>query len=332
MTINKKIVLKKSPEGIPTEGDFELIEEKISTPQKNQFLSRTIHLSLDPYIRGVITGRHIYSEKVNVGDTIVGRTVSEIIESNHPDYKKGEVVLTSNGWQEYGVSDGDGVRKLNGHEGKLSTALGIMGMPGLTAYAGLMVYGEPKKGDVLVVSAASGPVGCMVGQIAQIHGVNVIGIAGSEEKCSAVKEVFGFKDCINYKTEDIDQRIKELCPKGVDIYFDNVGGETLDIMTRNLAYEARIVLCGFMTQYNLSTPPPGPNLGPIVGARATIRGVVVYDHYDKQDEFISTASQWLRDGSIQYIEDEVIGIENTPAQFCKLMRGENFGKTIVTME
>ena len=205
-------------------------------------------------------------------------------------------------------------------------------MPGLTAYAGLMVYGEPKEGDVLVVSAASGPVGCMVGQIAQIHGVNVIGIAGSEEKCNAVKEVFGFKDCINYKTEDIDQRLKELCPKGVDIYFDNVGGETLDIMTRNLAYEARIVLCGFMTQYNLSTPPPGPNLGPIVGARATIRGVVVYDHYDKQDEFISKASQWLRDGSIQYLEDEVIGIENTPAQFCKLMRGENFGKTIVTMQ
>ena len=192
-------------------------------------------------------------------------------------------------------------------------------MPGLTAYAGLMVYGEPKKGDVLVVSAASGPVGCMVGQIAQIHGVNVIGIAGSEEKY-AQSRVFGFKDCINYKTEDIDQRIKELCPKGVDIYFDNVGGETLDIMTRNLAYEARIVLCGFMTQYNLSTPPPGPNLGPIVGARATIRGVVVYDHYDKQDEFISKASQWLRDGSIQYLEDEVIGIENTPAQFCKLMR------------
>jgi len=165
LTINKKIVLKKSPEGIPTEGDFELIEEEISTPQKNQFLSRTIHLSLDPYIRGVITGRHIYSEKVNVGDTIVGRTVSEIIESNHPDYKKGEVVLTSNGWQEYGLSDGDGVRKLNDHEGKLSTALGIMGMPGLTAYAGLMVYGEPKKGDVLVVSAASGPVGCMGGQL-----------------------------------------------------------------------------------------------------------------------------------------------------------------------
>ena len=331
MTINRKIVLKKSPEGIPVEGDFELLEEEINGPGSNQFLSKTIHLSLDPYIRGVITGRHIYSEKVNVGDTIVGRTVSEIIESNHPEFKKGETVLSSNGWQEYGISDGEGVRKLTGHQGKLSTALGIMGMPGLTAYAGLMVYGEPKEGDILVVSAASGPVGCMVGQIAQIHGAKAIGIAGTEEKCKTVKDTFGFEECINYKTENIDQSIKELCPDGVDIYFDNVGGETLDIMTKNLAYEARIVLCGFMTQYNLSSPPPGPNLGPIVGARATIRGVVVYDHYDKQEEFISKANQWLEDGKIKYIEDEAIGIEKTPAQFCKLMRGENFGKTIVTM-
>ena len=309
MTINRKIVLKKSPEGIPVEGDFELLEEEINGPGSNQFLSKTIHLSLDPYIRGVITGRHIYSEKVNVGDTIVGRTVSEIIESNHPEFKKGETVLSSNGWQEYGISDGEGVRKLTGHQGKLSTALGIMGMPGLTAYAGLMVYGEPKEGDILVVSAASGPVGCMVGQIAQIHGAKAIGIAGTEEKCKTVKDTFGFEECINYKTENIDQRIKELCPDGVDIYFDNVGGETLDIMTKNLAYEARIVLCGFMTQYNLSSPPPGPNLGPIVGARATIRGVVVYDHYDKQEEFISKANQWLEDGKIKYIEDEAIGIE-----------------------
>ena len=307
------------------------MEEEINGPGSNQFLSKTIHLSLDPYIRGVITGRHIYSEKVNIGDTIVGRTVSEIIESNHPEFKKGETVLSSNGWQEYGISDGEGVRKLTGHQGQLSTALGIMGMPGLTAYAGLMVYGEPKEGDILVVSAASGPVGCMVGQIAQIHGAKAIGIAGTEEKCKTVKDTFGLEECINYKTENIDQRIKELCPDGVDIYFDNVGGETLDIMTKNLAYEARIVLCGFMTQYNLSSPPPGPNLGPIVGARATIRGVVVYDHYDKQDEFISKANQWLEDGKIKYIEDEAIGIEKTPAQFCKLMRGENFGKTIVTM-
>ena len=331
MTINRKIVLRKTPDGIPIEEDFELLEEEINIPNNNEFLSKTLHLSLDPYIRGVITGKHIYSEKVNVGDTIVGRTISEVIESNHPEYEKGDIVLTSNGWQEYGISNGEGVRKLNNHQGKLSTALGILGMPGLTAYAGLMVYGEPKDGDIIVVSAASGPVGCMVGQIAQIHGAKAIGIAGSEEKCNTVKDVFGFKDCINYKTENIDERIKEICPNGVDIYFDNVGGETLDIMTKNLAFEARIVLCGFMTQYNLSSPPPGPNLGPIVGARAVIRGVVVYDHYDKEDEFILKASQWLKEDKIQYIEDEVNGIEKTPAQFCKLMRGENFGKTIVTM-
>jgi hypothetical protein len=204
-------------------------------------------------------------------------------------------------------------------------------MPGLTAYAGLLVYGEPKKDDVVVVSAASGPVGCMVGQIAQIHGAKAIGIAGSDEKCSVVKEKFGFAECINYKTENLSERIKEVCPDGLDIYFDNVGGETLDVMTKNLAMFARIVLCGFMTQYNLATPPPGPNLGPIVGSRASIKGVVVYDHYDKQQEFITLASQWLKEGKINYIEDEVFGIENTPMHFCSLMRGENFGKTIITL-
>ena len=332
MSTNKQIILKKNPVGIPEITDFDTIETDIPEITNNQILTKTVHLSLDPYIRGVITGRHIYSEKVNVGDTIVGRTVSEVVKSNHTDFNEGDIVVCSNGWQEFGVSDGEGVRKLDPSMAPLSTALGILGMPGLTAYAGLTVYGEPKEGDHVVVSAASGPVGCMVGQIAQIYGAKAIGIAGSEEKCSVVKDKFGFIDCINYKTENIEDRLKDLCPEGVDIYFDNVGGETLNIMTRNLAMHARIVLCGFMTQYNLDSPPPGPNLGPIVGSRATIRGVVVYDHYDKQDDFISIASDWLKAGKIDYIEDEVFGLENAPAQFCKLMRGENFGKTIVTIQ
>jgi len=329
--MNKKIVLKKTPIGVPEESDFELIESPIPELGENEILTKTIHLSLDPYIRGVITGKHIYSEKVEIGDTIVGRTIAEVIDSKNSDVQIGETIMCSNGWQEYGISDGEGIRKIDSASAPLSTNLGILGMPGLTAYAGLLVYGEPKKDDVVVVSAASGPVGCMVGQIAQIHGAKAIGIAGSDEKCSVVKEKFGFAECINYKTENLSERIKEVCPDGLDIYFDNVGGETLDIMTKNLAMFARIVLCGFMTQYNLATPPPGPNLGPIVGSRASIKGVVVYDHYDKQQEFITLASQWLKEGKINYIEDEVFGIENTPMHFCSLMRGENFGKTIVTL-
>ena len=329
--MNKKIVLKKTPIGIPEENDFELIKTPIPELGENEILTKTIHLSLDPYIRGVITGKHIYSEKVEIGDTIVGRTIAEVIDSKNSDVQIGETIMCSNGWQEYGISDGEGIRKIDSASAPLSTNLGILGMPGLTAYAGLLVYGEPKKDDVVVVSAASGPVGCMVGQIAQIHGAKAIGIAGSDEKCSVVKEKFGFAECINYKTENLSERIKEVCPDGLDIYFDNVGGETLDIMTKNLAMFARIVLCGFMTQYNLATPPPGPNLGPIVGSRASIKGVVVYDHYDKQQEFITLASQWLEEGKINYIEDEVFGIENTPTHFCSLMRGENFGKTIVTL-
>jgi NADPH-dependent curcumin reductase CurA len=329
--MNKKIVLKKTPIGIPEENDFELIKSPIPELGENEILTKTIHLSLDPYIRGVITGKHIYSEKVEIGDTIVGRTIAEVIDSKNSDVQIGETIMCSNGWQEYGISDGEGIRKIDSASAPLSTNLGILGMPGLTAYAGLLVYGEPKKDDVVVVSAASGPVGCMVGQIAQIHGAKAIGIAGSDEKCSVVKEKFGFAECINYKTENLSDRIKEVCPDGLDIYFDNVGGETLDIMTKNLAMFARIVLCGFMTQYNLATPPPGPNLGPIVGSRASIKGVVVYDHYDKQQEFITLASQWLEEGKINYIEDEVFGIENTPTHFCSLMRGENFGKTIITL-
>ena len=329
--MNKKIVLKKTPIGVPEESDFELIESPIPELGENEILTKTIHLSLDPYIRGVITGKHIYSEKVEIGDTIVGRTIAEVIDSKNSDIQIGETIMCSNGWQEYGISDGEGIRKIDSKSAPLSTNLGILGMPGLTAYAGLLVYGEPKKDDVVVVSAASGPVGCMVGQIAQIHGAKAIGIAGSDEKCSVVKEKFGFAECINYKTENLSERIKEVCPDGLDIYFDNVGGETLDIMTKNLAMFARIVLCGFMTQYNLAAPPPGPNLGPIVGSRASIKGVVVYDHYDKQQEFITLASQWLEEGKINYIEDEVFGIENTPMHFCSLMRGENFGKTIITL-
>ena len=329
--MNKKIVLKKTPIGVPEESDFELIESPIPELGENEILTKTIHLSLDPYIRGVITGKHIYSEKVEIGDTIVGRTIAEVIDSKNSDVQIGETIMCSNGWQEYGISDGEGIRKIDSASAPLSTNLGILGMPGLTAYAGLLVYGEPKKDDVVVVSAASGPVGCMVGQIAQIHGAKAIGIAGSDEKCSVVKEKFGFAECINYKTENLSERIKEVCPDGLDIYFDNVGGETLDVMTKNLAMFARIVLCGFMTQYNLATPPPGPNLGPIVGSRASIKGVVVYDHYDKQQEFITLASQWLEEGKINYIEDEVFGIENTPMHFCSLMRGENFGKTIITL-
>ena len=329
--MNKKIVLKKTPIGIPEENDFELIKTPIPELGENEILTKTIHLSLDPYIRGVITGKHIYSEKVEIGDTIVGRTIAEVIDSKNSDVQIGETIMCSNGWQEYGISDGEGIRKIDSASAPLSTNLGILGMPGLTAYAGLLVYGEPKKDDVVVVSAASGPVGCMVGQIAQIHGAKAIGIAGSDEKCSVVKEKFGFAECINYKTENLSERIKEVCPDGLDIYFDNVGGETLNIMTKNLAMFARIVLCGFMTQYNLATPPPGPNLGPIVGSRASIKGVVVYDHYDKQQEFITLASQWLEEGKINYIEDEVFGIENTPTHFCSLMRGENFGKTIITL-
>jgi NADPH-dependent curcumin reductase CurA len=250
-----------------------------------------------PYIRGVISGRHMDSTPLSPGDVIVGRTVSEVVDSRHPDFEVGDFVLGANGWREYALSDGSGVRKLDADAAPLSTALGILGMPGLTAWAGLYHLGEPEPGDTVVVSAE-----------------------------------FGFDACIDYKTQDVRSALGEVCPEKVDVYFDNVAGDTLTAVMGNLALGARIVLCGMITQYNSDGPaPPGPNLAPVIGARATVRGLVVYDHQDKEADFLRQSTEWLRQGKLAYREDVAEGLEQAPAAFCRLMRGENVGKAIVSV-
>ena len=226
---------------------------------------------------------------------------------------------------------GDDARKLDASVDPASLFLGILGMPGLTAYAGLLRLGEPKAGDVVVVSAATGAVGSMVAQIAKIKGCTVVGVAGSPEKCAWATDVAGMDHCINYKTDDLRAALKQACPNGVDVYFDNVGGDMLQAVMEQLAIGARVVLCGLMSQYNTTEMPPGPNPAFIIKARATVRGMVVYDHEDLRDEFVREAAGWLREGRIKYLEDVAEGIEATPEAFSRLMQGKNHGKAIVKL-
>jgi NADPH-dependent curcumin reductase CurA len=271
----------------------------------------------------------IYADRLAAGDVMVGETVAEVVESRHPQFAVGDIVAVRNGWQQYALSNGVGVRKIDPAIAPVSTALGVLGMPGLTGYAGTVYLGQPLPGQTFVVSACTGPVGSTAGQVAKHMGARVVGIAGSAEKCDyAVKEM-GFDACVNYKDGDLAAALKSACPRGIDVYFDNVAGDTLVAVLRNLAIGARIVLCGMIEAYSLDTPPPGPWLGPIVGARATMKGLVVYDHMSRMDEMTRVVSTWMREDRFRYREDVTVGLENAPQAFCALMQGRNFGKALV---
>jgi hypothetical protein len=301
----------------------------VAPPAAGQFLSRTIWLSLDPYLRNVMKGHPLYGVQLRPGDPMFGETVSQIVESRHPGYSAGDYVLVKNGWQEYALSDGQGVRKLDPQAAPLSTALGVLGIPGLTGYAGLVYLAEPKPGETVVVSAATGPVGSTVGQVARLVGARAVGIAGTEEKRRYAVEELGFDACVNYRAGDLRALLKQACPGGMDVYFDNVGGEVLAAALGNLALHARVVLCGMIGAYSAESPPPGPFLGPVVAARATVLGLVVYDHLQRLPELERVVGGWIRDGRFRYREDVTEGLEHAPEAFCRLMRGENFGKTLV---
>ncbi|HEU4437985.1 MAG TPA: NADP-dependent oxidoreductase [Methylomirabilota bacterium] len=328
-SVSRQIVLRSRPVGMPKPTDFDLVESPMPAPKDGEVLTRTIYLSLDPYMRGRISGARSYAQSVEPGQVIVGGTVGEVLESKHPGVAPGDIVLGYDGWRSHAVSNGGALRKLDPMQAPVSTALGVLGMPGMTAYVGLLDIGRPRPGETVVVSAASGAVGSAVGQIAKIKGARAVGIAGSKDKCDYVVRELGFDACVNYKTGDLPAALKAACPSGIDVYFENVGGDVLRAVLTLVNQNARIPLCGLISQYNATEPTPGPDLRPFLFNRVLLKGFIVSDHLDRMGDFLRDCSGWLREGRLKYREDIVEGLEKAPEAFIGLLQGRNFGKLLV---
>ena len=331
---NRRITLAARPEGAPKVTDFKMVEAPVPRPGPGQLLSRTIYLSLDPYMRGRMNRSIGYAPTVDVGGVMVGGTVGQVVESNLDGYRPGDFILCANGWQEYALSGGTGVRKLDPADAPISTAVGVLGMPGHTAYVGLLDIGQPKPGETVVVSAASGAVGAVVGQIARIKGCRVVGVAGAREKCDYVTGELGFDACVSRFDEAFPEALRAACPDGVDVYFENAGGAVFDAVLPLLNTYARVPICGRIANYNQTDPPPGPNLVPrLMGLtlvrRLTFRGFIVFDHADREPDFLRDVGAWIRSGELVYKEDVVEGLEQAVRAFQGLLRGQNFGKLLV---
>lgn len=334
-TINRSFVLQQRPHGAPDADTFRLTEAPLPVVQEGQILLRTLMLSLDPYMRGRISDAKSYAEPVAVGAVMVGGTVARVEASRHPDFAVGQLVLSYSGWQDYALSDGTGLNKLGDDVALASRALGVLGMPGFTAYMGLLDIGQPQAGETVVVAAASGAVGSLVGQIARLKGARAVGIAGGAEKCRYVVDELGFDACIDHRAPDFAQQLATACPDGIDVYFENVGGAVFDAVLPLLNTKARIPVCGLIADYNTTALPPGPDrLGLLTRAiltkRIKIQGFIIFDDYGpRYGEFFAQMSAWLNDGKIKFREDIVDGLENAPQAFRGLLEGKNFGKLVV---
>ena len=328
--INRRITLAARPDGYPDETNFKLVEEPVPPIGPGQALVRTLYLSLDPYMRGRMSAAKSYAPPVEIGATMVGGIVGKVIASENKRFAVGDIVEGRLGWQDYGVTDGRDLRKVDRAWGPVSTAVGVLGMPGLTAYFGLLDVCRPRAGDTVVVSAASGAVGQVVGQIAKLAGCRVVGIAGDARKIAYITGELGFDAGIDYKKEDLDAALDKACPDGVDCYFDNVGGKVSDAVFRHLAPRARIAICGQIALYNVESQEPGSrNLRFMLVNRAHMEGFLVSDFADRWPDGLKRLSRWVKQGKIKYREDVVEGLENAPKAFLRLMRGENFGKLVV---
>jgi leukotriene B4 12-hydroxydehydrogenase/15-oxo-prostaglandin 13-reductase len=330
---NRKFVLAARPVGMPKESDFKLISEPLAPLTQGQVLLRTQYLSVDPYMRGRMTGVRSYADPVNIGELMVGGTVGEVIESRSPDFLVGQIVTGFWGWQEFAVSDGHGLRVLDTNLAPPSTALGVLGMPGMTAYFGFLEICQPKRGETVVVSGAAGAVGSLVGQIAKIKGCRAVGIAGSDEKVAWLTGELGFDAAFNYKsTSDYVARLQQLCPNGVDCYFDNVGGAVSDAILIVMNTKARIAICGQISQYNLDKPEPGPRaFRYLLSKSARAEGFLVYNFAERFPEGMAQMAKWIREGKIKYRETVVEGFENAPRALIGVLSGDNTGKMIVKL-
>jgi NADPH-dependent curcumin reductase CurA len=329
----RRVVLVRRPPGEPAESDFRVEEVPMPEPRHGEALVKVAYLSLDPYQRGRMREAASYAANVSLGEVMTGGVVGEVVASQHPAFKVGDTVEGSLGWQEYAVAPGTALRKVDPSLAPISTANGVLGMPGMTAYFGLLEVGQPKAGETVVVSAASGAVGQVVGQIGKIMGCRVVGIAGGPKKCAFVKDELGFDACLDYKAEkDLDAALRAACPNGIDVYFDNVGGEISDAVFRNLGFFARVALCGSISQYNASSVAMGPRLlGTFVGKRVSMRGFIVSDFVNRWAPALRQMGEWVKSSKIKYREDVVQGIDKAPRAFIGMLRGENFGKQLVKM-
>ena len=333
--INRAFVLNERPVGAPNAHTFKLTQTPIASIELGQVLLRTVYLSLDPYMRGRISDAPSYAATVQIGEVMVGGTVCQVVESKHPDYVAGQWVLAASGWQDYAVSDGTGLVSLGMQPVNPSYSLGILGMPGFTGYMGLLDIGKPKAGETLVVGAATGPVGATVGQVGKLKGCYVVGVAGGPEKCAFAVQNLGFDQCIDHTAPDFAEQLAKACPKGIDVYFENIGGKVFDAVLPQLNTGARIPVCGLIAQYNATALPEGPDRLPLLmrtllTKRITMRGFIIFQDYgERYPEFVKDMSAWLAEGRIQYKEQRVAGLESAPQSFAGLLVGENFGKLVI---
>jgi NADPH-dependent curcumin reductase CurA len=328
---NRQVLLKRRPTGAPTTADFEIADGPVPDPGEGEVLVRGIYLSLDPYMRGRISAARSYAKPVDVGAVMEGRVVGQVARSRDPGFREGDYAFGGYGWQLYSAVPGKGLLKLDPTEAPLSTALGVLGMPGLTAHVGLSEIGRPQRGETVVVSAASGAVGAVVGQLAKRAGARAVGIAGGADKCRFVESELGFDSCIDHRSADLSAALDRDCPNGIDVYWENVGGAAQQAVFPRLNDFGRMVMCGMVSEYNDVEPRPGPNLMTAVRKRLKIQGFIVSDQWQRFGEYRAMAAPLLRSGELKYCEDIVEGLDGAPEAFIGLLHGRNFGKLLVKL-
>ena len=327
--LRRSIVLRRRPTREPSRHDFEVKEEPVPGPGDGEVVTRTIWLSIDPYMRGRLREQQTYAAPIQPGEVMTGETVGEVVASAHSGFEAGDVVVGPRGWQSHCVSKGETLTKLPRQGVPLSAYLGVLGMPGATAYAGITEICKPARGETVVISAASGAVGSVAGQLAKRAGARVIGIAGGPEKCLWVQDSLGFDDCVDHRALDVGRELQAACPNGIDAYFENVGGRVQAAVFEQLNPFARVAMCGMVSQYNEEAMPPGPNLGFVVGKRILIQGFIVSDKPERLTEWRRIAAPWVADGSLIYREDVIEDLENAPEALGGILAGRNFGKLLV---
>jgi len=328
---NKRVLLASRPAGWVSEDNFRIDSAPVPQPREGEVLVKNLWLSLDPYMRGRMNEGKSYAARQEIGEVMIGGTVGEVIESKNPKFARGDQVLGMFGWQQYGLSDGKGLNKVDASRVPLPAYLGVLGMPGVTAWVGLLDICQPKAGETVVVSAASGAVGSVVGQIARLKGCRAVGIAGGKQKCEYVVKELGFDACVDYKAGRLNDDLKAALPKGIDCYFENVGGEILDAALRRMNAFSRVAVCGLISQYNATEPYGVKNFQAILTNRIKVQGFIVSDRMELWAKALPELIGWVAAGKIKYRESITQGLENAPKAFIGLLKGENFGKQLVKL-